>query len=256
MATVLLAEANRPLREIYDGFLSAHSFQVDLADNGLQCVAKLRHFVPELLILDLNLPWGGGDGVLACLREDPRLLPKRILLTSARESAHIADILASPPSIRALTKPFPLAALLERAALDSFTKLLDSRNRGKGRGILVVDDEPAIRDLLKTHLHDNGFRVWTAPSGEEALNYCCEHGEEIAVVFLDLHMPAFDGPKTLAGIRALDVNLPLCFMTNGSSVHEARELLRLGARRLFQKPFRLKEIVAFVRDLMKEQMQH
>lgn len=124
MPTVLFADANREFRDDYVWWLSSCGFKVETADDGLECLAKLRQFVPDLLILDLELPWGGGEGVLGVMREDPWLLPTRVVLTSAVAPAQVLDGLASPPVVQALTKPFQLSALMERAAITVFIENL------------------------------------------------------------------------------------------------------------------------------------
>ncbi len=252
MPTVLLAEADRELRDACHHFLFLHGFQVDAAADGLECLAKLRRTVPDLLILDLELPWGGGDGVLGLLREEPRILPNRVVLTSAIVTINLLDNFAASHVVRVLTKPFALSALLESASSVSPIAPAHSSNGRQRRGILVVDDEPTVRNLLQTHLQREGFHVWTVGSGEEALDHCCDRAEEIAVVLLDVQMPELDGPQTLEGIRALDIEIPICFITGTPGCFEPSDLLRLGARHLFGKPFRLDEIVSVVRRLATE----
>jgi CheY-like chemotaxis protein len=70
MPTVLFTDADRESREVYAWLPSSYGFEVETADDGPACLASLRRAVPDLLILDLKLPGGGGDGVLAILRED------------------------------------------------------------------------------------------------------------------------------------------------------------------------------------------
>jgi len=120
------------------------------------------------------------------------------------------------------------------------------------RGILVVDDEPAIREILQRYLQCQGFHVWTAANGEEALDHCCDHSDEIAVILLDVRMPGLDGPHTFDGIRKLNANIPVCFMTGDPGNYEPADLLRRGARHLFDKPFQMDEIVRVVSDLAKQ----
>jgi CheY-like chemotaxis protein len=252
MPTVLIAEAERELREAYIQFLSSLGFEIHIAADGLECLSKLRRFLPDVLILDLELLWGGGEGVLAVMREDTRLLHQRVILTSAVASAHVLKRLASPLGLQALTKPFPLSNLLEVDLLASLDARRGPSNRTQRRGVLVVDDEPTIRKLLESHLRHQGFRVWTAGSGEDALDRCCAHGEEIAVVLLDVQMPGLDGPRTLDGIRALDVEIPVCFMTGDPDRYDPSDLLRRGARHLFRKPFRMDEVIRVVRSLANE----
>jgi DNA-binding response OmpR family regulator len=252
--TMLIAEGDAELCDLYREFSTDRGYEVETSPDGLDCMTKLRQATPAVLILDLELRWGGGDGVLAWLHEEPRFLPSRIALTSTDASAQIRDSLELSPVFKMLTKPFPLSALLDWPELAASDDSRLATNGSQRRGILVVDDEPMIRDILEKHLRREGFHVWTAASGEEALDHCCEHLDEIAVILLDVRMPGLDGPQTLDGIRELDVDIPVCFMTGHPGEYEPNDLLRQGARHLFEKPFRMDEIVRVVSNLANEPM--
>lgn len=246
MLKVLLAEADRDLRQNHVEFFADRGFQIDTVDSALQCVAKLRQVVPDLLVLDLELPWGGGDGVVDFLSENPTLLPNQVILTSRVESAHVVHRWALPPAIRTLTKPYPVSVLWNRAANDGSNHSPVTNQR---RGILIVDDDRALCDLLKMRLRHQGYRVWTAASGEEALDRCCDQGEEIAVVLLDVQLPGLDSQETLEGIRAFDANIPVCFMTGDPGVPALSDLLQKNGRHLLRKPFHMDEMLRVVRQL-------
>src|SRR5262245_38278163 len=111
-------------------------------------------------------------------------------------------------------------------------------------GILVVDDDPQVRNLLGLALPRFGFTAWLAAGGEEALRLVEEHRNEVALALLDVVMPGLDGPATLLALRGLDPSLPCCFMTGEAGGHTPAGLLALGARRVFLKPFRLGELAA------------
>lgn len=249
MPTVLLAEADRELRETYHQYLARRGFHVETAESGLGCLARLHQIVPDLLILDLELPWGGGDGILGIMREHPRLSSVPVLLTSAAASPQTLDGFVSAPVVKALAKPFPLAALLEHGAPGASGLSERALTDTDRLGVLVVDDDPFVRDMLRKFLEHQGFHVWTAQNGEQALELLPKHGERIAVVLLDVQMPGLDGPHTLEGIQAFNPHLPVCFMTGHLGHYEPDELLRKGARHLFSKPFHLDEVVRIVRRL-------
>ena len=107
MPTVLIAEADRDLRDAYVLFLAGLGFEIDTAADGLECLSKLHRFLPDVLILDVELLWGGGEGVRATLGDETQLRRKRIVLTSAVASPHVVQSLAFLLGIRALRKPFP-----------------------------------------------------------------------------------------------------------------------------------------------------
>jgi DNA-binding response OmpR family regulator len=67
---ILLADPDEMLLDEYEHFLCQACFNVATAKSGLECVAKLRSFVPDVLVLEPDLPWGRGEGVLARMHED------------------------------------------------------------------------------------------------------------------------------------------------------------------------------------------
>jgi DNA-binding response OmpR family regulator len=108
---LLLAESDADLAEIYRKFLSRHGYVVEIAADGLECLAKLRCLIPDVLILDADILWGGGDGVLACLREEGSCgIP--VVLTGTGSSACLRGRYDSFPEVQCLEKPFPLSVLL------------------------------------------------------------------------------------------------------------------------------------------------
>jgi two-component system OmpR family response regulator len=68
---VLIADPDECLVDSYRACLEQHGFEVVVAASGLECVERLRDSAPDVLVLEPVLPWGGGDGVLAMMREEP-----------------------------------------------------------------------------------------------------------------------------------------------------------------------------------------
>jgi CheY-like chemotaxis protein len=104
-------------------------------------------------------------------------------------------------------------------------------------GILVVDDDALLLQLLETVLTRRGFRVWTAPAGPDAVELLRQHQAEVALALLDVCMPGLDGPHTLAELRRVDPGVRACFMSGYTGHYAPEELLGLGVLRFFDKPF-------------------
>ncbi len=116
---VLIADSDAELCELYQQFLGERGYDVAMATDGLDCLEKLRRVRPAALVLDLGLPWGGGDGVLARLREESAGVAVVLTATGGYHPGLAEDV--APPVVRFLPKPFALTALLEtvRAAVAS-----------------------------------------------------------------------------------------------------------------------------------------
>ncbi len=66
---LLIADSDPALADIYQSFFSNDGHDVEMAADGVQCLESIRQHLPDVLVLEYELPWGGGDGVLArCVR--------------------------------------------------------------------------------------------------------------------------------------------------------------------------------------------
>ena len=113
--------------------------------------------------------------------------------------------------------------------------------------ILVVDDEPSIRDFLAWVLEDEGFRVTTAGDGREALAVAKEQPPD--VVLTDLMMPVLNGYELIDGLRREQI--PVRAVIAMSAVNVAAD--RTPAADLFvSKPFEVEQILASVQALLSQ----
>lgn len=111
--------------------------------------------------------------------------------------------------------------------------------------VLVVDDDPGMRDGMALTLKRAGFVTEQAKSGEDALRMT-RPGAFDAVV-TDLRMIGMDGLQLTARLKALDPSLPVLLVTAFGSLDTAREAMRLGAFDYLSKPFSPDELVSAVR---------
>jgi DNA-binding response OmpR family regulator len=111
--TVLIAVADAEVSGVYRKFIAARGYETETAGDGLDCLAKLRRATPAVIVLDLELCWGGGDGVLAWLREQETPSSAAVILTAKADAAADTAALIKPPVVQSLFKPFALNDLLE-----------------------------------------------------------------------------------------------------------------------------------------------
>jgi two-component system response regulator MprA len=115
--------------------------------------------------------------------------------------------------------------------------------------ILVVDDEPAVRDSLARTLRFEGYRVDTAADGQQAL--AAVHADEPDAVILDVSMPRLDGLQACRRLRADGVLVPVLMLTARDSVGDRVAGLDAGADDYLVKPFALQELTARLRALLR-----
>jgi PAS domain S-box-containing protein len=103
--------------------------------------------------------------------------------------------------------------------------------------VLLVDDEPAIREFAAEVLEAGGFRVHLAEDGDRGIALFREHADVIDCVVLDLTMPGRDGEETFAGLRQIRPDVTV-ILTSGYSEQVAMERFEgLGLAGFLQKPF-------------------
>ena len=116
--------------------------------------------------------------------------------------------------------------------------------------VLVVDDEKPISDIIKFNLTKEGYDVFTAFDGEEALTQFAEVGPDI--ILLDLMLPKMDGLEVCREIRKTS-DVPIIMLTAKDSEIDKVLGLELGADDYVTKPFSNRELVARVKANLRRQ---
>src|SRR5262245_24287350 len=112
--------------------------------------------------------------------------------------------------------------------------------------ILVIDDEPAIRDTMRMILECDGHEVLAAPSGQEGLTTAGRESPDL--VFLDVKMPGLDGLEVLSRLRGTNDSLPVVMISAHGTAATALEAGRLGALRFIEKPLSKDYVLDAVRE--------
>ncbi|MBZ0271046.1 response regulator [bacterium] len=118
--------------------------------------------------------------------------------------------------------------------------------------ILVVDDEPFVRDTLAAILETNGFAVRIADSGEEALSIL--ESEFVSLVISDVRMPGISGFELLAHVLSDHIGVEVILITGHSEVDSASVAVEAGAYDFISKPFRAYNVILSVRRALEKRM--
>lgn len=119
----------------------------------------------------------------------------------------------------------------------------------KGPRILIVDDEPSIRDLLTTSLRFAGFGVRAVSNGAQTISAVLE--EEPDLIILDVMLPDMNGFSVTKRLRSAGYTAPILFLTAKDDTEDKIMGLTVGGDDYVTKPFSLDEIVARIKAILR-----
>jgi two-component system, OmpR family, KDP operon response regulator KdpE len=118
--------------------------------------------------------------------------------------------------------------------------------------VLVVDDEPPIRKLLRMGLSTQGFDILEAPNGKAALKLVEQNPD---LIILDLGLPDIEGHELLRMIRGRNEGVPIVVLSSRGDEAGKVLALDLGADDYITKPFGMNELIARIRTALRHQLQ-
>ena len=133
---------------------------------------------------------------------------------------------------------FPLATTRTGATIAADPDALEpDPGSSRARVILVVDDEPQVREFGIRALRSAGFQTLTARDGQEALDLIQEQGDRISCVLLDMMMPRMDGRECLDEMRKMRPGVPVILMSGFAEEEIERRFEDLSVSAILPKPF-------------------
>jgi len=120
-------------------------------------------------------------------------------------------------------------------------------NPRTGLRVLVIDDDPAVRELLHDILLGEGYRVETADCGEAAVRLFRE--DPFKLVVLDIRMPGMSGLEVLRQLKRTDPSVFVVMITGYPVDRTAGEAMREGAQAIFHKPLNFPAFLPFLLSL-------
>ena len=219
--TVLIVDDDPMVHQLLRGHLLDGSFDVISASDGMEGLALAKQHRPSMILLDLHMPKLDGWGVLARLKGDPATANIPVVILSVEEqrargfSFGACDYLVKP------VEPDMLVAVVKKSI------------RPEAGDVLVVDDDPAMRELVSRSLRRVGFTTVEAATGEEALLRA--RVVSPAMVVLDLLMPGIDGFEVLRTLRAEGNDVPILVLTGKSLSRDEQRTLEDGVSHVLAK---------------------
>ena len=254
MSTILVVDDERLICDLLRSVLAGHGHEVLMAMNGREGLELFKKHRPRFTLLDLRMPEMNGIEVLKQIRAiDPQAAV--LILTAWGSDAleqqarqlGVVDFLSKGLSLDVLVDAMERtlqqsahAASPAQAAAPAGAPPPAPVAAGDGDFILVVDDEPQIRDLLKRFLSLRGYKVRVASDGQQALTMVEQQAPQLIV--LDVYMPGINGVEVLRQLRRRKFTGGVILLTGSQDDKLLQEALDLGSVDVMGKPVDLERL--------------
>jgi signal transduction histidine kinase/CheY-like chemotaxis protein len=242
--TVLVVDDDRATRDLIARGLQKEGFKVITANSGEEALRLARAQRPDVISLDVLMPGMDGWTVLTSLKADPITASIPVVMVSMLDDSEIGFALGAADY---LTKP------VDRERLVTALRRFRGKEVGQtgARPVLVVEDDPAAREVIRRTLERDGWLVWEAENGRAALKLLIRQMPDLVV--LDLMMPEMDGFEFVSYLRQSERGrrIPVVVVTAKAVTAADRERLNGQVRRIFQKgSFTRAELIAELRRVL------
>ena len=206
MTKILVIDNDRMSCELIQSVLTRYGYQVLSAVSGVEGLGIFRQQAPRVTIVDLHMPEMDGLIVLKEIRAYNPHAPVIILGGGATEEQEnqarglrVTDFIRKGLSLDVLVECISRIVQLPEKSIPPPSEAGNASMVDMGETILVVDDEPLVRDLLVQFLSLRGYRALGVKDGPEALSMVKQSPPDL--ILLDLFMPGMDGVEVLRQLR-------------------------------------------------------
>ncbi len=187
--TVLVVDDDPSVHDVLAATLGKEGYQLLHAKDGQEALEIVRKAHPDLVTLDVMMPRIDGWSVLGYIKSDPALAHIPVIMLTIVDDRTLGYSLGASEF---MTKPIDRTRLIE--LVRHFT------GQDKGGLVLIVDDDPEVRDLVRSAVEGVGLKTAEAVNGRVALDWL-DHNALPSLILLDLMMPEMDGFAFLEKIR-------------------------------------------------------
>jgi DNA-binding NtrC family response regulator len=252
--TVLVIDDEQIICDLLRTMLSSAGYKVITATGGREGLALFCQQRPRFTLLDLRMPDMPGINVLKEIRKVDQYASVIILtawgtdeLESQARKLGVTDFLSKSMTFDAIMasteRVLQREAPAPRTASGGGTAVPTAM--AEEGAILVVDDEPQIRDVLAQSLTRLGYRVRAASNGQEAL--ASVEQEKPALIILDMYMPGMNGNEVLKQLRKMMYKNAVILLTASQDQQVLKEAWELGVLDVMGKPLDLERLALIVR---------
>ena len=201
--TVLVADDDPTVHDMLTGTLIREGYRVLHANDGAEALDAIRRFAPDIVTLDVMMPKIDGWSVLGTMKSDPELSHIPVILITIVDDRNLGYSLGASEY---MTKP------IDRTRLVALVRQFTAKDASSP--VLIVDDDPAVRHLVKVAVEGAGLEAAAAENGKAGLDWLSANPPP-ALILLDLMMPEMDGFEFLDKMRGNDAwqDVPVVVLT-------------------------------------------
>jgi PAS domain S-box-containing protein len=238
---ILLAEDEEKVRTLAREALSEAGYTVLEARDGKHAleVAEGCTRAPAMLLTDVVMPGMSGPELAEQLRDKWSGLP--VIYTSGYTDHALLTRRTLRLDTPFLQKPYSRASLLTQVAA-----VLENARTPK-QAVLIVEDDSALRTLLRANFEESGYAVLEAANGGEAIAKL--HSNEIKLLITDLVMPECDGVETIQAVRKHHPDVKILAISGAFEGSFLRLANKIGADAVLRKPFKREEVLKAAEQL-------
>ncbi len=270
---ILLIEDEEALVEVLSIKLDREGYEVKIGFDGEEGYNMIKDFNPDIILLDIVMPKMDGYDVLEKMREEGIKIPVIIISNSGQpvEIEKTKQLGAVDHLIKTQFNPADVVTMIQRymdsikekdnlsteneeekkiAEID-LPKVEDPKAQKLGINVLLVEDDSFLRDISSRKLTKEGFTVYEAVDGEQAVLGASKIKPHI--ILLDIILPIYDGFQILEKIRANpdpEVNkIPIIMLSNLGQDNDIKRAMDMGANDYLVKAhFTTEEIVEKIKS--------
>ena len=236
---ILVIDDDEAVRDLVDRSLSREGFQVLTASDGAEGLRMAIEHSPAAITLDIIMPELDGWAVLAQLNANPKTAEIPVLLLTMLDDRAKGFTLGAAEFVTKPVERDQLVALMKRLCKDR-----------KSVSVLIVEDDPAARELLRRAIESQGWTATEAVNGREGLDQLAQAKPNL--ILLDLMMPEVDGFEFMYQLRRdpSHKSTPVIVITAKDLTKEDRELLNGAVSKILTKAeFDLDDLLREIKDL-------
>jgi signal transduction histidine kinase/CheY-like chemotaxis protein len=242
---VLIIDDDESVHGVLTNMLTREGYSTRVARDGKEGLRIAREYHPDIIILDILMPGMDGWSVLSQLKTTPGLAEVPIILLTMLENKDMGFALGAADY---LTKPIDAQKLIP---------VIERHRSAQPTGsVLVVEDDPASRELVVRMLQKEGIAVLEASNGKEALE-ALQNGPAPDLIILDLLMAEMDGFEFLREVRPHPQwsRIPVVVVSSLDLNNEAQQVLKGQVEHIFQKGrFAREDLLREVRETINQHM--